>query len=333
MTDAATASACAQRELYLSFRQHGPRVETVSPYPQNTILQLDMRRKVEILKYKKQTSNSNVSTKAQKWKQVVRLSQKNPMSSKNIPCPSDALMPTPSSSCDIPGPIITLQYDPKVPLYKYGYSPERYNLVNPPNNIDYTTFEVSDGEFPQSTSSPLCYLVLKNPTKTMYNYQFQMPISIYFTGYKDIASMNQNVSYINVTLFNAACEIRFNNLVVPNMNPVIDKSNIISLLISVKDSIGYFEATSYVGLINVTNIILPAQSQYVYEFDMTFNVRYLLLDDAQQPINNLTNISQIDNLIIGNITGPSDKYFNETNNCSIVGGIIPPYNRFQLADV
>jgi hypothetical protein len=331
MTDAATASACAQRALFLSFSEPGPRAEIVSPYPQNTAAQLDMRRKVEILKYKQQTSNSNVATKAQKWKQVVRLSQKNPMSNKKTSCPSDALIPTLSSSCDIPGPIITLQYDPKVPLYKYGYFPERYNLVDPANNIDYTFFEVGDAEFPQGTSSPLCYLVLKNPTKTLYNYQFQMPISIYFSGYR---SMSTSLSFINVTLFDLTCEIRFNNLVVPNVKPVIDKSNIINLLISVKDSIGYFEATSYVGLINVTNIILPAQSQDVYEFDMTFNIRYSLLNDDQQPITQPTNtISEIDHLIIGNITGPGDRYYNETTNCSIVDRIIPPYDSFQLADV
>lgn len=332
MSDPITAAACAQRDLFLSFREHGPRVEIVSPYPQNTKFELDMRRKTEILKYKQQTSNSNIATKSKKWSQIVRLSHANPMAKKNIPCPEDALRPTPTSACGVPGPIVTLQYDPTVPLYKYGYNPERYNLVDPPNDIDYTFYIVEDAEFEQSTPYPLFYLVLKNPTKTMYDYQFQTPVAIYFSGYKDPASMNKRVSFINITLSSAECEIHYNNIIVPNVRPRVDKSKVINILLSVNDRVGYFEAAAYIGIIYASNIILPAQPQYVYTFDMKFEIKYVLLDDAQQPITQPNDIKEINYLTIGNITGPNDRYFKETNNCSIIGSSPPPYDHFYLSN-
>jgi len=331
MSDPATMEACAQRELFLCFREHGPRVETVSPYPRNTKFELDMRRKTEILKYKHQTLNSNIASKSKKWSQIVQLSHSNPMVKKKIPCPQNALIPTPTSACGVPGPIVTLQYDPSVPLYKYGYNPERYNLVNPLNNTDYTFHTSDDAEFPQSTPIPLFYLVLKNPTKSIYNYQFQTPVAIYFSGYKDPASMDKKVSFINITLFTAECEVHYNNTIVPNVRPVVDKSKVINLLISVNDSVGHFEAAAYIGIIYTSNVILSAQPQYVYTFDMKFEIRYALLDSLEEPITEPSDVDKIDYLTIGNIMGPDYRYFKETNNCSFIGLSPNPYEYFELS--
>lgn len=324
-----TAESCAQRELYLTFRETGPRVEIVSPYPQNTKFELDMRRKVEILKYKNQTSNSNVGTKSQNWRRVVQLSQKNPMSKSNVPCPYDALIPTPTSACNVPGPIITLQYDPTVPLYKYGYQPERYNLVNPLKDRSYTVYENNDVPFYQNTSDVVCYLLFKNPNESSYEFDLQMPVAINFNGYKNTASSNKNVSFINIVLYSGTLEITYG--IKPVIVKNLDISNVNSILLSVENSIGYFEVSRYIGLVNVSEIILRAQPQDVYEFNMTFNIKYTLLDENQQPVSETTDISLINTMAIGNISGPDDQYYNEINNCIVIGGSIPLFDVFKLS--
>ena len=64
---------------------------------------------------------------------------------------------------------------------------------------------------------------------------------------------------------------------------------------------------------------------------MTFNIKYTLLDENQQPITETTDISLINPMAIGNITGPEDQYYNEINNCIVIDGSIPPFDVFKLS--
>lgn len=114
-----------------------PRVELQpSPYGQYTKYQLDMRRKAEILKYKsnKQNSKTNNLTKTQIYVNAVNgynnigKSTVDKILNGETTCPNDDLIPTPTSSSDIPGPIIYLINDETVPLYNYVTNPDAYNL-------------------------------------------------------------------------------------------------------------------------------------------------------------------------------------------------------------
>jgi hypothetical protein len=110
------------------------RITPVSPYPTYTRFQLDMRRKVEILKYENNATNTKTNnfTKKQQWSMLVNGNTKNgsqasiikrELSMKNNenpnPCPQDEFLPTLSSASDVPGKVIVLQYVPNVPLYNY----------------------------------------------------------------------------------------------------------------------------------------------------------------------------------------------------------------------
>ena len=106
------------------------RVTPVSPYPTYTRFQLDMRRKVEILKYENNATNSKTNnlTKKQQWSMLVNGNTKNGSQASllqvqkgitPIPCPQDELLPTLTTACDVPGKVIVLQLDPNIPLYNY----------------------------------------------------------------------------------------------------------------------------------------------------------------------------------------------------------------------
>ena len=102
------------------------RITTLSPYPTYSRSQLDMRRKVEILKYQNVTTNTKTNnfSKKQQWSMLVNGVTKNAsqatISGNAVSqCLLDDLIPTLSSSCDVPGNSIVLQYDPAIPLYNY----------------------------------------------------------------------------------------------------------------------------------------------------------------------------------------------------------------------
>lgn len=102
------------------------RITTLSPYPTYSRAQLDMRRKIEILKYQNVTTNTKTNnfSKKQQWSMLVNGVTKNAsqatISGNAVSqCLLDDLIPTLSSSCDVPGSSIVLQYDPSIPLYNY----------------------------------------------------------------------------------------------------------------------------------------------------------------------------------------------------------------------
>ena len=95
----------------------------------------DMRRKSEILKYNSNVSNSQTNnlTKKQLWSLIAKGSYKQlsqEQLNNAIPignnvsvlkdCSLNYIKHTPTSSCDVPGPIITLYNDESIPLYNYN---------------------------------------------------------------------------------------------------------------------------------------------------------------------------------------------------------------------
>ena len=119
MTDASNNIICdllKRRSKFFSLLSPGPRYNPVSPYPNYTQAQLDMRRKAEILQYKKNSTQTTQLTKSQRFASVVNGSYQ---ANSNKVCNKDLLQPTPSSASGIPGPLTILRYDPTVPLYNY----------------------------------------------------------------------------------------------------------------------------------------------------------------------------------------------------------------------
>lgn len=131
-----------QRKQNLAlFNVPPPRFEVVSPYPQYSTFQLNMRRKVEILKYNSSQQNTKTNGLTKKQKYAYLAKTKNILSEYKISQPYENRdcnenMPTLSTSCDIPGPLIILQYDPSVPLYNYGNNIRSYAITNKDSTIN-----------------------------------------------------------------------------------------------------------------------------------------------------------------------------------------------------
>jgi hypothetical protein len=129
----AVSSVILQRKENALYNIPPNRYSLQSPYPSFSQTQLNMRRKVEILKYTNNGQGSakgNRLSKNQEWSILARgsgnsgLSQNAILSSSTstTTCIADELKITSNDKCDVPGPLIYLQYDPTVPLYNFTAS-------------------------------------------------------------------------------------------------------------------------------------------------------------------------------------------------------------------
>lgn len=123
-TESATmdlSMACTARANAMLNNVPPTRYTPVNPYPQYSQTQLDMRRKIEIFKYAgKDYQHSNSMTKKQKFSLLANNAARGSNRSNQYYCYADRLIPTLSSACNVPGPIVTLTYDPNVILYNYA---------------------------------------------------------------------------------------------------------------------------------------------------------------------------------------------------------------------
>lgn len=124
-----------------------PRV-VADNFSSNTFLTdpaIAMRRKAEILKYKK---NSSTLTQRQNFSLVVQGKGSTFKRTWNpLACPNPGLLCAPTSSSDVPGPIMNLCYNPNVPVV--GYIQPNRQKVNIGFKWPQRTWQSGDNGFPR----------------------------------------------------------------------------------------------------------------------------------------------------------------------------------------
>jgi len=333
----------SQRGRFLSLLTPSARYTPVSPYPNYTKAQLDMRRKVEILQYKKNTTQLYQTTKSQKWSQLA-----NANSNRYIICNKNPYVPSPSSACDVPGPLVYLTYDPAVPLYNYATSQNSYStFYTDPNDIWNFILnpDISGGQMVHSTETEtppyklIGTLMIQNTNDPMTNYKFTFPIglyvngttigtpsgntilakisnitlNIYFNYYNSTASSGSDTSVSNATPY----------MTIPITNSLTN-TNIYDLSMSLIPTVvgGDFSASQFIGDIIVPNIELKTAYGFLYDFRLYVELQYVPINDAT--INSVSlgvyaNIPQYDTMSNGCIVTPQNlELLSKYLPCSLV---------------
>ena len=206
--DADFQDICAQRSARMRLTPPLVRMELTSPYvtpspytsAKNQIytptpfsrFQLNMRRKAEILKYSShsQSTQTNSMTKQQRWAQIARGNIEKQFTYDPItqiatvnPCVGDKTIPTPTSSCDVPGPVVYLYEDEGVPLYMYAYN-TRSNPNNQNTSTDaYIIRAYPDQVFLQNVSNVAMTIgITQYNTSPSMSIPVQIPLSIRLYG-------------------------------------------------------------------------------------------------------------------------------------------------------
>ena len=336
--DTSLDSICTQRKKQMLFTVPPPRINIfdTSPYLKGyTKAQLDMRRKVEILKYSgnKQNTKANRLTKKGLYSQVMKGRNRVDLQTvvNNVFCPTDEIIYTPSSSSGVPGPVIDLYLDNNVPLYNYMKNTEAKG-ISELEQVDEWKYisTLNNTLFIDDISSQLLMLnITDSINSTSKTFNLSLPIGFNISG-KKINNTDSLYEYKNISIALDQTTpfefiVQYNNVNVQTVTPIVsyiyDVSNITSFSFDISNNADYFDASVYAGILNISNINLYTEPGYVYDFYVkprltinignaditsTFNVEY---DVSYGVLMNLseTTIADVSYCVL--LTEPSTKLY------------------------
>jgi hypothetical protein len=305
-----TCNVITQRNQIIELQPPPIRYNPVSPYPNYTQAQLDMRRKAEILQYNKNSTQTGKITKSQKWARIVNGpfqrktyttflldSSKNRIDLKvynTTSCTEDKYLPTLSSACDVPGPITILQYNPNIPLYNYADGESAFGIINQEKLNNFNSYTSDNILSLNGNNTTLFTLAIFNTEEPFTTFEFNTPIGFYISG--EVISNNDASGIFQIPSINIENINIYNNNNVVNMikNPLITQSfssrqvdfytnfqrdnnnNIINKT---------FYGAQYLGNLKVSGIMLSTQPGFLYNIKTTFDINVVSLEGIFSNIN------------------------------------------------
>jgi hypothetical protein len=294
---------CVQRKLFQLYNIPPIRYEVISPYTGAvTQEQLNMRRKTEILKYNKNSTQGPRMTQKQKLAVTFR----GGFNASRIVCPNDYKIPALTTSAGVPGPPMYLVEDPNIPLYNYTKDTNAYaeNLYE--DNTQWV-FSTNTNQLSENneTLTEVAKLIIRKPIQQpSTQFTYRTPILFRMRGIGlaldcsgatitasiDTSTLSFRATYNNDKLDNnTELTSRFlKNSYIPTPN------NSISAILSPPaqqavvppalpiSTFNYF-CEAYVGILEISGIILATSPGFVYGF----NIKYILDKTAVAPISNL----------------------------------------------
>lgn len=322
-TLATVADALEQRREYLLGRTPFVRNEIVSPYPTFTKMQLDMRRKVEILKYKKNSTQARNLTAKEKQAQILRGNYRGNV----LYCADDKNIPVKTSSLDVPGPIITLQEDPTVPLYNYitnQFSPavsftesdEKWSLSILPN------VTVADSSFNTIIATLLVKDAIDNTT---YYYTYSTPYVLTIEG-KNIP-IDASGETISITINNPRIKVLYQSSELANSKSNTNSNFVTSIentSVEVKlepDSSNTntfsYSAQIYLGTITLSNIYVDTYPGISYNFALEYVITEEINTNTDSIISNEDINTTTTNTTVNIITNLDNYSVLASSECTI----------------
>ena len=239
-----------------------------SPYGKGfTQDQLSMRRKVEILKYKNASLQTNSLTKAQQFAALAKgTSQKlsaqllQNLLAGSAPCPGDDLMPTSTAACGVPGPETVLFLDPAVPLYSYLTGVNATARIPTENDRQYITFIQDSISVSQTAATELFVLYIDNHIMApLTAFSFSVPFTV--TG---VSTQNFRIKFVYVYVYYNSTLITSNDakgtFAVPS-----GKTPLISTVPAVVTTLSPSSTTSYSGKLQVSDLYIYTSPGFILD--------------------------------------------------------------------
>ena len=313
----------AQRHGFIVSQNKGlNRFSMQCPSPGFTTEQLNMRRKAAILQYPKNATNA--STKSSRWSWLATQNKG------VVYCEDIYTTEKPSSSSDVPGPVIMLSKDESVPLTMYRN--DQYikfnNVPYPGYEFDWDITPTENVSIINLTTTSIAKLSFGEAAQSNYSFQSIIPISITINADLYNPTYSTQVVTVDLRVDSANLYMYYNDNIFTTVP--VDVSHLDHLTISLMDSQdGHFNATKFVGTLNISSINLSVYPLYFLTMRLQLNNSYTEYDEDGNVISSGTN-NNVYNTYIGNIanlTDKSDTYYNSSNNCVIE--YPPDYNTFQ----
>lgn len=293
---------CEQRKQFQLYNIPPVRYEPISPY-NGTITQeqLNMRRKTEILKYNKNSTQGPRMTQKQKLAATFR----GGYNTARVVCPNDYKIPVLTTAAGVPGPPMYLVEDPNIPLYNYTKDTNAYaeNLYE--DNTQWV-FTANTNQLcaDNSTLIEVAKLIIRKPIQQPYTqFTYRTPVLFRMRGIG--LAMDCSGATITASIATSTLSFRatYNNDKLDNDEILTSRflknsyiptpNNSISAILSPPaqqpvvppalpiTTFNYF-CEAYVGILEISGIILTTSPGFVYGF----NIKYILNKEAVAPISN-----------------------------------------------
>jgi len=246
---------------------------SVAGEPSFTKDQLDMRRKAEILKYKgnKSSGQTNNPTRKEKFAQISRARYEGNV----LFCPQDISIPTLTSASGVPGPIVYLVNDNKVPLYNYVTNVDSKGIINVTNNNNYSTIFVQNAPVYSNTQTALVSLYIRNNNNiSLRSFNINTPFGIYIKG-NNISTTGLLSFAVKITTITTIAYYSGSQVItvggVPTYSYSVQEIPI-QLTLKPTDNVSTFNYSAFVNLgkLLLSNINLFTQNGYIYDIKVEF---------------------------------------------------------------
>ena len=250
----------------------------------------------------------------------------NVITANTISCAPNNMVPTPTSSSDVPGPIEYLVEDLTVPLYNYATNENAYSIYPNFNRPFWNTIVQNDVLCLNGIDTLIFKLgILNGIVQSSYNFSFSTPFSIYYSaGLSSRQSFDSrgNKITIDITAF-----VKYNDSQVTYINPSFDINGSSSMTfdVSINNGTPRLTVNQYSGILTVSNLNLYTRPGYVYDiylnFDVTPNLDKNLSDSLINPIKG----------VYCNLTNLSNSIYQNTSNVSLtrIDALPPPSFSFD----
>jgi hypothetical protein len=245
-----------------------------------------MRRKVEILKYKKNSTQGSQLTKKEKYTQMVNGNY----NLSRIVCPDDFKIPVLSTASGIPGPAMYLVEDDNVPLYNYAQNTNAYGDQLQEDDDEWTlNIDTNQLILSEQTHTTFCNLIIRPLIKQPYTtYTLQTPVLFRLQGIGMPSSTNGSTIIATITPTKSTDDNSF--LTTYNGNPVAknkssettflqNNSIELNLIPSSGSSTYNYFCEAYVGFVQISKISLNTSPGFVYDFKFNYIVDYTIKDN------------------------------------------------------
>lgn len=232
--------------------------------------QIDMRRKAEILQYRKSNSQkTGQMTKKGKYANIFNLVGNN-----NTICPFDLYMPTPTSSSNVPGPITTLQYNESIPLYNYASNADNYANLNPDKNYEFESYSENNVLVANYSTVKIANILINNPNNLTRTFNISVPIGLYVSAN---SASDTSVYSATYRIERVTFGLYYNGTLIPGSNRTFTTFSDKYVHVTSNTSRTIFSCVAYLGCLNFS-VKLDTQKGFVYELRMS-SVTNLVVND------------------------------------------------------
>jgi hypothetical protein len=325
---------CEQRKQFQLYNIPPIRFEPISPYPAFTQEQLNMRRKTEILKYNKNSTQGPRMTKKQRLAATFR----GGYNAARVVCPNDFRIPVLSTSAGVPGPPIYLVEDPDVPLYNYAKDTNAYAENLYADDVEWIFTPTANQLCPDnSIFTEIAKLVIRKPIQQAYTqFNYQTPILFRLRGTAPTAKSAGATINANIGTFLMSFRVTYNQNNLDNhaqlTSRFLQNSSISAQLVPPSGSsttFNYF-CEAYVGILEISGIRLTTSPGFVYGLNIRYNslnkvANSIIGTDQEKIDNNNTIISGMTFELYANL---ADSYILQPSlNCTLLPSstlVFPP---------